>query len=401
MALARSERRGKLGATTALDDAVEMWTVLMGEDRGHLEARKEAEDLVAGGRALAATTPTTAVEPEHLDWAVQLTAPQLEVDVETGEVVVKGLGDELLSYDGLQRLPPPVPLLEGWLYRHTVAAISAPPKSGKTFLVLEMMLCLAAGIPWVGGRIPHRGKVLYIIGEGVSGVGQRVQAWSQHHPGANPGDHIVFLPRAVPFRDPVAAMELVELAAAEQFDAIVIDTLARAAIGMEENSAKEMGQVVGVLDKLKAVSDACVLIVHHTGKDASKGLRGSSAIAGAIDTSLIIEGDIINMHLKTDFQKDAAGDKHVQLSSIAVGSSIVLRRADEGFERSDRETQALEVLRWGGVPITRAEWKDQLVERDFGKTLAYDTIGQLISTGGAYSVDVDPSARGARFLPAT
>ncbi len=57
MALARAERRGLEGATTALSEVEDTWTELMREDRnGH--ARKEMQDLISGARKLASTTPS-------------------------------------------------------------------------------------------------------------------------------------------------------------------------------------------------------------------------------------------------------------------------------------------------------------------------------------------------------
>ena len=395
--LARAERRGHAGATSALEDCVSLWVELMGDERGSGNADREVREMVEGGRALVASTPTTAVEAQDLAWAASLphasSTPPSAPPVELPPLTVS-LRGELLSVDAVSALPPPVPLLDGWLFRHSAAALSAPPKSGKTFVALDMALSLASGCAWVGGRVPHRGRVLYMIGEGVSGVGQRVAAWKLAHPDARPEGHVDFIPRAVPFRDPTAALELIQLAEEEKYDLIVVDTLARAAVGMEENSAKEMGMVVAILDRLKVVSDACVLVVHHTGKDASRGLRGSSAVAGALDTSIVCEGDVRNLWVKTDFQKDSEGDRQIQLTFRAVGSSIVPELAGEGFERNDGEDHALEVLRWGGVPITRSEWREQLISRGMDRNVAYNTIGALIDRGAVVSPDEDESRNG-------
>jgi hypothetical protein len=401
--LCRLERRGKSGATSALEMAENSWVALMGDERGHNNAAREFRDAVNGGRDLIASTPTLAVEEEDIAWA-EMVAPLHEEkrkrDAEEAEVeapAVKGLASELLSLEAVQDLPPPSPLLDGWLFRHSVAALSAPPKSGKTFVALDMALSLAAGVPWVGGRIPKRGRVLYMIGEGVSGVGQRVAAWREAHPNADPSGHIDFIPRAVHLRDQVASFELVKLAAERRYDLIVIDTLARAAVGMEENSVKEMGVAVQVMDDLKVLSDACVLIVHHTGKDVSRGLRGSSAIAGALDTSIVCEGGTTNLWVKTDFQKDAASDSQVQVSFRNVKHSIVPVRAEHDFSRSDSEDRALEILRWAGVPISRTEWLRRLDDEDMDATVAYFAVGELISSGRVVSPDA-PEAKGARWM---
>lgn len=63
---------------------------------------------------------------------------------------------------------------------------------------------------------------------------------------------------------------------------IVVDTLARSFEG-EENSASDMGAFVRACDRIRAETGATVLVVHHSGKDADKGARGSSALRAACD----------------------------------------------------------------------------------------------------------------------
>jgi len=43
-------------------------------------------------------------------------------------------------------------------------------------------------------------------------------------------------------------------------------------------------------DRLRKETGAAVLLIHHCGKDASKGARGHSSLRGAVDTEIAIEG---------------------------------------------------------------------------------------------------------------
>jgi hypothetical protein len=70
---------------------------------------------------------------------------------------------------------------------------------------------------------------------------------------------------------------------------IIVDTLARAAAGADENSAQEMGVMVENCQTIINQIGATVMLLHHTGKDASKGARGSSAIPGAVDAEIYLE----------------------------------------------------------------------------------------------------------------
>jgi hypothetical protein len=89
---------------------------------------------------------------------------------------------------------------------------------------------------------------------------------------------------------------------------IVIDTLARAFVGGEENSAKDMGLLVGGCQQLEVETGATVLIVHHAGKPKSKKVaateRGSSALRAAADVVIqqTKKGDLVTV--ENEKQKD-------------------------------------------------------------------------------------------------
>jgi hypothetical protein len=69
---------------------------------------------------------------------------------------------------------------------------------------------------------------------------------------------------------------------------VVIDTLARCA-RIEENSSSDMGEVVAACDRIRAETSAAVLLIHHPGKEAKKGARGSSALRAAVDSEIEVQ----------------------------------------------------------------------------------------------------------------
>ena len=70
---------------------------------------------------------------------------------------------------------------------------------------------------------------------------------------------------------------------------IVIDTLARAMGGGDENSGQDMGRLIRHADLLRQMTGAHVHLVHHSGKDAGRGARGHSSLLGALDTEIHVE----------------------------------------------------------------------------------------------------------------
>ena len=117
-----------------------------------------------------------------------------------------------------------------------------------------------------------------------------------------------------------------------------MDTVARALLGADENSATDIGKFVKTCDTLKQTYNTALIGIHHSGKDGSKGMRGSSALLGAVDTSIQIKKSGAQITMTTEKQKDAepAEDYFFEMQSAEVGTiggetSVYLRRltADE------------------------------------------------------------------------
>ena len=102
---------------------------------------------------------------------------------------------------------------------------------------------------------------------------------------------------------------------------IVIDTLARSMGLGDENSSLDMGAVIRSIDKIRETTGAHVMIIHHSGKDTSKGARGSGSLRAAVDTEIeltVEEGVITASQVKQrDMQKGS--DFHYRLSSVEIG----------------------------------------------------------------------------------
>ena len=78
---------------------------------------------------------------------------------------------------------------------------------------------------------------------------------------------------------------------------IIVDTLARSMPGAEENSAKDMGQVIDGCAALGKATGCMVIVIAHAGKEAEKGVRGSTALRAAADFELSV-----TRHLDTPFR---------------------------------------------------------------------------------------------------
>ena len=183
--------------------------------------------------------------------------------------------------------------VEDLLIAGQMSVVYGPSNSGKTFFATDMAAHVALGMPWRGRQV-EQGGVLYIAAEGMWGIRNRLVAFRQHYDvqGTFP---LAVLPQAVNMFDSDEDLErlvnTVHVLARDMggLRLIVLDTLSRVAAGADENSAKDASIVVASADKLRALTGAHVMLIHHTGKDSARGARGSSVWRASCDSEIEIE----------------------------------------------------------------------------------------------------------------
>jgi len=105
---------------------------------------------------------------------------------------------------------------------------------------------------------------------------------------------------------------------------IVFDTLARCFVGMDENAARDMGQLVDVAQKLQQEFGATIGFVHHTGKGDKDEERGSNALRGGCDTMIRLRSTSGEITLTNTKQKD-----HEEFGSIGLSLKAISLGFDE------------------------------------------------------------------------
>jgi hypothetical protein len=241
---------------------------------------------------------------------------------------------QTMRRDAVFSMPPVEFLVDGLLTDTGFTMMYGAPGTGKSFLAIDIALSVAHGVPWQGQEVKP-GPVLYIAGEGIGGFGKRWKAWENHH-GVKDEPDMYLLPTAVNFREEEDIARLVATIEdiGQRFSLVIVDTVARAIAGAEENSSTDMGLFVAACDEIKALTGGALLAVHHAGKDSSRGARGSTALLGAVDTSLMVGKSEEIVTLATQKQKDAEPMDDINLQMLVVPASIsetsvVLERTDE------------------------------------------------------------------------
>jgi hypothetical protein len=197
-----------------------------------------------------------------------------------------------LTLDEVFDLPPPVWQIDQHFAMGSLVTLFGPSGVGKSFVALDYALCVATGTPYLGRHESALGPVVYIAGEGVSGLRNRVKAWLAHHEIETAPSNFIFVPATFNLLDEGEADELIQVARDDLGrtpSLVVIDTLARNFGGGNENATQDMNQFVTSLDRLKAEIGCTVLVVHHTGKDAARKERGNTALRGASDTMILLD----------------------------------------------------------------------------------------------------------------
>jgi len=314
--VAKSVRVLDLGLKEPKEDAFE-YVTKYGGDRQSLASMAKA------------CTPITQVyqvqPPERL-------AVQPEVETQTEETTQKSRY-LVESWDSIKDEPVEW-LIEDIIPKKAFVALYAPPASYKSFIALDMAEAIATGREWMGKAVKQAGVVLYIAGEGHGGLGARIKACKIKND--SPDGAPLYVIRAQinlrssqeDFDNLISAINDLLETVGEKLQMIVLDTLMRmSGGGFNENSSEDMGGFITQAGKLQAFYDCALLVIHHSGKDVTKGLRGHSSLLGAVDTELEINrlDSVVNSGneavkgsgtITVTKQKDGSDD-------IAIGFDVV------------------------------------------------------------------------------
>jgi len=180
----------------------------------------------------------------------------------------------------LDTIPEPTWAIDGILPESGYSLIYGRRSTKKSFLALDMGLSLATGRPF-HGRDVKRGRVVYFAGEGFGGNRRRIKAWFK----AGKLNHRDYAQdfALVPFTskwDTLRGRDLVrqvlsDIAADGPISLVVIDTARRAMTG-DESGPTFVGAFLDGVSGICREFGCSHLIVHHAGKDESKGARGGS-----------------------------------------------------------------------------------------------------------------------------
>ena len=212
-------------------------------------------------------------------------------------------------------------IVRGLVPSRGLIAVFGPPGSGKSFCVMDLVFHIAIGSSdWFGRRLVQA-PVAYVALEGQGGLKRRIRAWQAHGARVAPAN-VRFRTGDLSLLGPEDVQELAQdiLAELGVGTVTVIDTLSRAAAGGDENSSTDMSRLIANSELLGMLVSGPVLLVHHTGKNTDKGMRGHSSLLGAVDTAIEVTYANGQRSWKVAKAKDdqAGGEQAFELVSYPV-----------------------------------------------------------------------------------
>ena len=292
-------------------------------------------------------------------------------------------------------------LVESIIPKRAFVALFAPPASWKSFIALDLAEAIATGREWMGYKIPKKGAVLFISGEGHGGRGARVKACKIQNNSPD-GANLYVIRAQINIRSSQEDFDALtsainELVAQidEPLEIIILDTLMRMSGGnFNENSSEDMGGFISQTGKLQQLYNCALMVIHHSGKHI-KGLRGHSSLLGAVDTELEIQRQdsvinsadtsvIGNAILTVSKQKDGA-------DSIVVGIEVVLVEigtSSLGFEI----TTSLAIRHNQDIAGSNSQGNKNNAGSGGNQKIEMDSLMKVIKAKGSYR-EVDGTSR--------
>lgn len=284
-------------------------------------------------------------------------------------------GRTALTFDDLMKQKPTPWLIEGVIRQGQVGVIYAAPKLGKSFIALDMSCAVATGTDWLG-HDTTQGDTVYIHTEGDAA--RRTSAWFRFN-GKKPDRQLVW-PAPINILNAIEVRKFVDEVKALGWKPklITVDTLTKCFGGGSQNDDQDMGKfLLGIAALKRNFPEAAITVVHHTGKDAKQGPRGSSALPAAVDWQMKVKG------------------KRLGKPKIANGSGRRYIVAGEIISELTRDEEPFDVKHYG-LAIVDSGLKDH-----DGSTLTSCVVDELdpalasFLNGSKGSGDGDESASGA------
>jgi len=305
VSLAGSMRRRGMSEASIL-------AALLAENEEKCQPPLKEKEIETIARSVAKYPPATETPPEEYygappeEYEQDDYAAEVEPPVSAAEEREGILGWEVWTAEkAFEPRPPLQYVVEGLFTLPSLNIVYGQPGGKKSMAMVDMAVCVAAGIPWLDPLPGHSGRGLSTIqvpvmlldfDNGSRRMHERVEACVRGH-GLDPAHlplHYVSMPS--PWLDASsdrAMDDLISLAREKGVKFIVIDNLGTVSGGKDENT----GEMIAVLTNFRRLAEragAATNVIHHERKQSKntagarrgESLRGFSGIEAALDAAV-------------------------------------------------------------------------------------------------------------------
>jgi len=298
-----------------------------------------------------------------------------------------------LPFDGFEDLRVDIQkdsLIKNVVALNETSSWIALPSKGKSALLTDVAVHVAAGIDWRGYKAKKRAAVIYLAFERGDLVKRRLEAYKRKY--GFKDLPIVVVTKPVDIMNPgcvailVATIRAVAARYGIDVGLVILDTFAKAIAlgGGDEDKAKDQNRVLGHLRLVQLETGVHFAIVGHTGKDEARGARGSNAHLGDVDMMVQISGDMVKTATITKANDQPEG----ALTSFTL-ESFELGRDEDGDAITTAIISETVPDRWSGP--TGPRLSDQ-------QRVALDLIQYAIDEAGERPPESNHIPKGTRAV---
>jgi hypothetical protein len=237
--------------------------------------------------------------------------------------------------------PPPPPVewvAEGLIQRGTLAVLAGAPGAAKSALMQNMVAADILGDgQWLGMQVQHAWPAMWLAFESAESTRRRLAALDPERRAR------VCVASGAPSLADDRAFDEIERAldqAAERFGepvkVLVVDALASAMRGYDENSGRDVGAALGALLGLIDNRGLTSIVLSHTGKGGDNRTRGHSSVDADAASVLAVTGTGAARRLHTVKQRDSEPVEDIQFDVIDRNGAPYTVRADKGGAAKSR-----------------------------------------------------------------
>jgi AAA domain len=240
----------------------------------------------------------------------------------------------------------------------------AKPGMGKSVLVGDIGLHIAAGMEWHGKKV-KQGLVVFFAAERKRLTERRVAAWRKKHNVTNipfvvVGGKLDLTSGLIDAKTLAATIKALEEKSGHRCVLIILDTVTRTFGPGDQHQSRDMQRYVQSIDELHRATTAHIAAIHHSPWSDDRG-KGAIDLDGAIDVSFVVnvvgtgptkvftlrctgandgeEGDVMSFRLESvELGADAEGKRTT--APVVVQAEVV----PDGFSLKGQSANVFESL---------------------------------------------------------